>query len=33
VLAHSADLQEQALVDKIENRLYNSNTKQRSEHA
>jgi hypothetical protein len=33
VLARSADQLEKTLVDKIEDRLYNSNTKQRSEHA
>ena len=33
ILTKSADLLEQNLVDNIEDRLYNSNTKQRSEHA
>ena len=33
ILTRSADQLEQNLVDKIEERLYNTNTEQRSEHA
>jgi SHS2 domain-containing protein len=33
ILTKSADKLEQILVDKVEESLYNSNTKQRSEHA
>jgi hypothetical protein len=33
ILTKSADKLEQILVDNIEDRLYNNNTKQRSEHA
>ena len=33
ICGKSATLIEQKLVDSVEDRLYNSNTKQRSEHA